>query len=112
MRRSCFYMNMRFTQRHLNAIRSPLLTGYVNTVSGTTHAASLLNPPALAACSVAASATAAAMNAPLAEDLMSGMEAAGNAVNSSLIIAWAELSARPIISCFNTVLVKVKADLN
>jgi hypothetical protein len=30
MRRSCFYMNQRFTQRHLNAIRSPLLTGYVN----------------------------------------------------------------------------------
>ena len=31
MRRSCFYMNQRFTQRHLNAISSPLLTGYVNT---------------------------------------------------------------------------------
>ena len=30
MRRSCFYMNMKFTQRHLNAIRSPLMTGYVN----------------------------------------------------------------------------------
>ena len=31
MRRSCFYMNQRFTVRHLNAVSSPLLTGYVNT---------------------------------------------------------------------------------
>ena len=30
MRRSCFYMNQRFTVRHLNAIRSPLMTGFVN----------------------------------------------------------------------------------
>ena len=30
MRRSCFYMNQRFTVRHLNAVRSPLMTGYVN----------------------------------------------------------------------------------
>ena len=68
MRRSCFYMNQRFTQRHLNAIRSPLLTGYVNTLSGTSHAAALLNPPSLAACSVAASTTAAAMSDPVLAD--------------------------------------------
>ncbi|SCU72875.1 uncharacterized protein TEOVI_000445900 [Trypanosoma equiperdum] len=33
MRRSVFFMGRTFTQRHLNACRSPLLTGYVRPTS-------------------------------------------------------------------------------
>ena len=54
MRRSCFYMNMKFTQRHLNAIRSPLMTGYTPAIAGTIATTSMLNSMMLQSATPAA----------------------------------------------------------
>ena len=108
MYRSCFYMNQRFTVRHLNAIRSPLMTGFVSPLSGSPHTSTLINPPAMAS----ASACGAAMNAPLVEELLSGVDAAGTTANSSLLLAWAELSARPIFASSTAVVIKVLILIN
>ena len=112
MYRSCFYMNQRFTVRHLNAIRSPLMTGFVSPLSGSPHTSALINPPAMASAIVAASACGAAMNTPLAEELLSGVDAAGTTANSSLLLAWAELSARPIFASSTAVVIKVLILIN
>ena len=60
MRRSTFYMGRSFTQRHINAVASPLLTGYIAprprtfccAAASLAHQALLDAPSAGALCSI------------------------------------------------------------
>ncbi|CAD2218341.1 hypothetical protein AGDE_01681 [Angomonas deanei] len=60
MRKSVFYMGRAFTQRHLNAVRSPLLTGFVRPSAALTNQqgmASMITPSALVASPLSLSAS-------------------------------------------------------
>eukprot|EP00796_Vickermania_ingenoplastis_P010236 gene10236-7175_t len=48
MRRSVFYMGQRYTVRHINQVRSPLLTGYIRPVAATVLNNGFLTSPLIA----------------------------------------------------------------
>lgn len=58
MRKSVFYMGQRFTVRHLNHVRSPLLTGYIRPSASTISNYGLLHSPLTSVSSVVATGAA------------------------------------------------------
>lgn len=59
-----FYMGQRFTTRHLNHVRSPLLTGYIRPVASTVVNDGLLQSPLVFTASSMTSATATELALP------------------------------------------------
>jgi len=75
MRRSVFYMGRTFSQRHLTAVRSPLLTGFVNPISTSQTRSSLINSPLMCASGAICCPSVAALMSALPEDLSIRLQA-------------------------------------
>lgn len=66
MRRSVFYMGQRFTVRHLNHVRSPLLTGYIRPSSLNVFNNGLIQSPLVSSASTLSTASSAELAVPTA----------------------------------------------